>query len=120
MSAHEMNLLELSEGLTKTLKEVTQKFMNMYSMMDKRMEGFGVKMNKMDNNFAELKQLISSLLLNKSGEASNEVEIGGDSTGMGSTNISELNRSTSSLHFSLNHKLFCIPFQTHHLHHYLL
>ena len=98
MGAHELKLSELNDELTKTRTEVTHQFTDMNVKMDKRMEGFGARMDKMDSSFAELKQLILGLQLTKSGEASNDVEIKDASNGMGSTNRSEVNNSTLFSH----------------------
>lgn len=61
LGAHESRLDVLNETASKTRTEFNQQFTDMNLKMDQRMEGFGVRLDKMDNNFLELKQLIMGM-----------------------------------------------------------
>lgn len=57
LGVHEGKLTDLNGGLTKNREEVNHKLEEINS----RTDGFGIRMDKMDNNFEELKQLILRL-----------------------------------------------------------
>ncbi|WOH15090.1 hypothetical protein DCAR_0934625 [Daucus carota subsp. sativus] len=61
LSTHEGKLSELHEGLTKSRTEVTQQVTDMGGKMDKRLDAIGVRMEKLDKTFLEVKQLLLGL-----------------------------------------------------------
>ncbi|WOG81206.1 hypothetical protein DCAR_0100351 [Daucus carota subsp. sativus] len=61
LGTHETKLKEMNEGLTQTRTEVTQQLTDMNTQMDKRMGGIESRMDRLDSNFLELKQLILGL-----------------------------------------------------------
>lgn len=66
LGVHETKLTELQEAVGKTRTEVTQQFADMNLKMDQKMDGFVLRLDKMDHNFGELKQLLMGLQNNQS------------------------------------------------------
>ncbi|XP_074343112.1 uncharacterized protein LOC141680927 [Apium graveolens] len=99
LSTHEGKLTELHDGLTKTRAEVTQQFTDMGLKMDKRLDVVGVRMDKLDTSFQEIKHLLM-------GMQSQHKERGPELQTMGEATL-------------VKHQLEVLPYfqsNTHHVH----
>lgn len=99
LGVHEGKLTELHEGLTQNREEVNQRLGEINNQMD----GFGVRMDKMDNNFEELKQLILGLQVSGNDTANRSVhrnDVRRDNPDLRSSNRSEVNNPSFTVGLS--------------------
>lgn len=96
MGTQELRLTELHESLTQTRTEVTQQFTDMNQKMDLKMDGFGARMDKMDQNFTEMMHLIREMHSTKSTATTVEGGDLSDASGLGSTAHTKVHTHLSS------------------------